>query len=223
MSDGRDASPSEIRADIEQTRERMGETLEELGTRLNPDRLKEKAKEAVHEATIGRVQNMARDTMDRASSAGRGLVDVVRDNPIPFALMAVGAGLVVFNKQKGAAEQAVHRVADGAATAAHSASDQARRQVARAGSGFDEQPLVFGAVAAALGLAAGYAMPATSRESELVGEKRDELVDKARGAVREKKEQVQHVAERVVQELVSTTATTVKEAAKAEGLGGFAD
>src|SRR5689334_13273089 len=85
-------SAAAIRADIESTRARMGETLEALGTRLNPDRLKQQAKDTVREATIGRVETMARNTVDRATSAGRSAATVVRENPIPVAMIVAGIG-----------------------------------------------------------------------------------------------------------------------------------
>ena len=106
MKNGEDSgSPELIRRDIEATRERLGESLEELGSRLNPRVLKQHAKEAIHDATIGRVQNMARNTMDKANSAGRNVVDVVRENSIPFALIAVGAGWLMFNKRRGSSSE----------------------------------------------------------------------------------------------------------------------
>jgi ElaB/YqjD/DUF883 family membrane-anchored ribosome-binding protein len=260
-----DGSPrtDAIRADIEATRERLGETLEELGSRLNPQRLKQQAKDAVHDATIGRVQNMARNTMDKATNTGKGIADVVRENPIPIALIALGAGWLLYNKRSGSSEaesysgpiegyagedidteveldvtadralnsqaqggklsavtsgaqQAAHRVAETAGNAAQTVSRQTRMQAGRARDAFEEQPLVLGAIVAAVGLAAGFAVPSTTKESELLGEKRDELVDKARDVVREKTEQVRHVAERVV----TDAKTSAKQAARDEGLAG---
>ena len=78
----------------------------------------------------------------------------------------------------------------------------------------EDNPLPLGIVAAAIGLAAGFAVPSTRKESELVGEKRDELIDKARDVVEEKKTQAKNVAKRVVNEAKSTAT----EAAREEGL-----
>ena len=47
--------PDAIEHEIEQTRAEMSGTIDEIQERLNPDRLKEQAKEAAHDATIGRV------------------------------------------------------------------------------------------------------------------------------------------------------------------------
>jgi Protein of unknown function (DUF3618) len=82
-----------LRDDIRETRERMSETLDQLGDRLNPQRLKVQAKESIKEATIGRVTNMA-------NSAGNTVVDTVRDNPIPAALVGIGLGWLIYNRRR---------------------------------------------------------------------------------------------------------------------------
>ena len=79
---------------------------------------------------------------------------------------------------------------------------------------FYENPLAIGLAVVAAGLAAGFALPTTRKESELMGGTRDRLVDRAREAARETKEKVQHVAERVVDQ----TTTTAREAARQKGL-----
>src|SRR5437763_3546439 len=99
------ASPSTARGDIDATRERLGDTLEELGTRLNPQRLKQQAKDKVREATIGRVQTMAQTTMDKATGAGRKVTDIVRENPIPAAMIAAGISWLVWNSRRGASSE----------------------------------------------------------------------------------------------------------------------
>lgn len=94
-------SPSSeaIRADIERTRERLGETVEALGTQLNPSHLKQRVKEGVREATIGRVQNMASNTKERISETGRGLAHTIRENPLPAAMAAAGIGWLLFSSR----------------------------------------------------------------------------------------------------------------------------
>ena len=96
----RTQSTDEIRADIERTRERLGETVEALGAQLNPSLLKQRVKDSVHEATIGRVKNMASNARDKAEESGRGLLATIRDNPIPAAMIAGGIGWLLFNKKK---------------------------------------------------------------------------------------------------------------------------
>ena len=65
-------------------------------------------------------------------------------------------------------------------------------------------------VVAAVGLAAGLAIPETRRERELMGDVRDKLVSNAKEKAEEAKEKLQHVAERTVDQ--------AKAAAREEGL-----
>lgn len=302
-------SAEAIRADIERTRERLGDTVEALGAHLNPSLLKARVKESVHEATIGRAKTMARNVKDKAEESGRGLIDTIRDNPIPVAMIAGGIGWLLFNKRrqpdvdlgyrteiasgidataphvrpardietagvgastsyetetvdysrqlpdidhegvgskvkdagarvadkaKSAGEHVVsgartagERVASGARVAgekvastssrvAHTVADRARAGTQRVEESFDSNPLVLGAVAAAVGLAVGMTLPVTDKEAELMGGKRDELVDRAREAISDTKDKVRSAAERVVPEV----GQTIKEVAREEGLTG---
>ena len=102
---GRTQSTDDIRADIERTRERLGDTVEALGAQLNPSLLKQRVKDSVHEATIGRVKNMASNARDKAEASGRGLIETLRDNPIPAAMIAGGIGWLLFNKRRGTVER----------------------------------------------------------------------------------------------------------------------
>ena len=113
-------------------------------------------------------------------------------------------------------EDIAQRAKDTTKTAATNVADTARTQSDKLASAFQSNPLPLGLIATALGLAAGLAIPSTQKESELVGEKRDELVDKAREIVSEKKQQAKRVAKRVVSEAKSTAT----QAAKEEGLTG---
>jgi hypothetical protein len=79
----------------------MGDTIEELGVRLNPSRLKQQAKDKVRDATIGRVQTMAHTTADKATSAGQRVTSAIRENPIPAALIAAGISWLVVNSRRG--------------------------------------------------------------------------------------------------------------------------
>lgn len=105
-------SPSAIRAEIERTRDRLGETVEALGAQLNPSHLKQRVKDGVREATIGRVQYMASNTRERISETGRGLAQTIRDNPVPAALAATGISWLLFNRERGSSPRALRRLAD---------------------------------------------------------------------------------------------------------------
>jgi len=99
------SSTTEIRADIARTRERLGETVEALGAQLNPSVLKQRVKDSVREATIGKVQHMASNTKERINETGRGLAQVIRDNPLPAAMAAAGLGWLILSSREQRAPQ----------------------------------------------------------------------------------------------------------------------
>ncbi|HEX6316154.1 MAG TPA: DUF3618 domain-containing protein [Gemmatimonadaceae bacterium] len=94
---GSGASPAAIRAEIVKTRERLGDNVEALGAQLNPSHLKQRVKDSVREATIGRVQHMASNTKDRIAETGRSLAQTIRDNPLPAAMAAAGIGWLLLS------------------------------------------------------------------------------------------------------------------------------
>jgi ElaB/YqjD/DUF883 family membrane-anchored ribosome-binding protein len=78
-------------------------------------------------------------------------------------------------------------------------ADQARYQARRASGGFQrmlqENPLSVGALAVGVGAAVGLAIPESSKEHEVMGETRDNLVEKAQEKAQEAQQKVQRVAE----------------------------
>ena len=92
--------PSVIRADIGETRRRMSYALDEIGERMNPQHLKEQVKHGVRDATIGRAEDMARHTADRAREARHTIMDTIRENPLPAAITGLGLGWLVWNGRK---------------------------------------------------------------------------------------------------------------------------
>jgi ElaB/YqjD/DUF883 family membrane-anchored ribosome-binding protein len=94
------ADPAAIRAEIRETRDRLGGTLEEIGERLNPRHLKAQVKGNLREATIGRVGHMAHSAADRVSEARSTVMDTIRENPIPAAMVGIGLGWLVLNARR---------------------------------------------------------------------------------------------------------------------------
>lgn len=90
----------EIRAEIRETRERMGDTLEQLGERLNPSHLKEQAKQDLRDATIGKVEHMTQNAVDRVDEARRTMMDTIRENPVPAIMAGVGLGWLFYNASR---------------------------------------------------------------------------------------------------------------------------
>jgi ElaB/YqjD/DUF883 family membrane-anchored ribosome-binding protein len=95
--DEEEANRAEIertRAEIERTRSDMSETVDAIQERLSPENLKEQAKDRVREATVGRAQE-----------AGSGIVETIRENPLPAALTGIGLGwLLVSASRRSSAE-----------------------------------------------------------------------------------------------------------------------
>src|SRR3954466_583870 len=101
---------TEIRAGIEETRTEMSETIEAIQERLNPQHLKEQVKDqvreqfqevkaTVREATIGKAEDMVRNVGDTLGEARYGLMETIRQNPIPAALAGIGLGWLFMNRQ----------------------------------------------------------------------------------------------------------------------------
>jgi ElaB/YqjD/DUF883 family membrane-anchored ribosome-binding protein len=68
----------------------------------------------------------------------------------------------------------------------------------------EANPLVFGAVALAVGTAVGMMLPSTRREDEMFGGWRDEVVHRAQEVAGDVRERAQHVVEEVKPELQQT-------------------
>jgi len=104
--------PEQLRADIEDTRAEMSQTINEIQERLSPENVMDQVKEKVREATIGKVERVmnkvgetigevtepAREVVERAGTVvmetGRSAADVVWKNPIPAALIGLGLGMI---------------------------------------------------------------------------------------------------------------------------------
>jgi ElaB/YqjD/DUF883 family membrane-anchored ribosome-binding protein len=119
------AEATQIRSGIEKTRSNLSETIDALQERLDPSRIAEQvkdqirekaseaydtAKSAVREATIGKAEKImssvgeaVTDMTGRAGTAvsetSSSVVQYIRDNPVPFALLGIGLGMLAMNKR----------------------------------------------------------------------------------------------------------------------------
>jgi ElaB/YqjD/DUF883 family membrane-anchored ribosome-binding protein len=114
-----DENTEQLRADIEDTRAEMTQTINEIQERLSPEHLVGQVKETVREATIGKVEKVmervgetisgvtepAREVAGRAGSAikeaGSSVADSVWKNPIPVALIGLGVGMLLMRNFRG--------------------------------------------------------------------------------------------------------------------------
>jgi hypothetical protein len=106
-----DRRTREIRAEIAQTREEMSETIEAIQDRLTPAHLVEQAKETVRDAASRKMQQMKNTAGDKvqhmantAGSAAERVIDssfaqTVRSNPIPIAMIGVGAAWLLMKRR----------------------------------------------------------------------------------------------------------------------------
>ncbi|MCB1352760.1 MAG: DUF3618 domain-containing protein [Rhodobacteraceae bacterium] len=134
-----------------------------------------------------RVGSGASDMADSIRSGARNLSDGVRDQVSGAGNTLNDAGLAA---QARAGEMRDRAMAAG------------RRDLDRVNDAMQEQPLVFGALAMALGAAIGGALPSTRAEDRLLGEKSDQLKAYARQVVETEGAKVQATAGAVAQEAV---------------------
>ena len=87
-----------IEREIEETRARMSQNIDELGDRLSPGNLKHEAKTAIRHVAQDAVFNVG----EQARRTGWRLVDVIRENPLP--VIAVGAGVTWLLTQRSNSE-----------------------------------------------------------------------------------------------------------------------
>lgn len=104
-----DESSDDIRDDIEMTRTNMGATIDAIQDRLSPQNLAAQAKDAVRDATIGKVEQTMNDVTDTARESGYTLLDTIRQNPIPAALAGIGVGWLVMKARENGERRAAYR------------------------------------------------------------------------------------------------------------------
>ncbi|MBX7251794.1 MAG: DUF3618 domain-containing protein [Candidatus Promineofilum sp.] len=91
--------PDEIRQQISHTRALMGTTITEIGERLSPDYILDKAKTSVREATVGRFKDMSYEANRRVEGMSNSVGDSVRANPLPVALIGLGLGWLLMSER----------------------------------------------------------------------------------------------------------------------------
>lgn len=190
--------PDEIRQQIEDTRARMGETVEAIGYKVDvPARAKESVANAKESVVDG-----VRGAKDRVVEAVVGARDGVSDAASTFA---------------GAGRSGVARVGDATPSAAD-VSQQARRAVGVA----QENPLGLAIGAFAAGFLAGMVTPTTRIEDERIGPVADQMrdvvratgqeaIERGKQVAQESAQVVQEAAQEVVQRVTEETRTTVQQ------------
>jgi hypothetical protein len=91
-----DKSSEEIKADIEQTRSEMSQKINQIQERLDPTRLKEQAQETVRSAVSDSTDALVNYVRGNAGEFGYSVVDTIKRNPVPAALVGIGLGWMIF-------------------------------------------------------------------------------------------------------------------------------
>lgn len=130
---------------------------------------------------------------------------MMRDNPVPAALIAVGAGWLLANARRDRrhepdmdtddnpywGEMRTHTRTGPSLASVRRSGQQAQAHLHRMTS---ENPLLVGGGALLIGAAFGLALPETARENSLMGETRDTLVDRAQQMASDTAERLQDTA-----------------------------
>src|SRR5207302_455632 len=138
------------------------------------------------------------------------VVQYIRDNPIPFALVGIGIGMLTLNTRK--RESSLYSSGNtlGPRTYGYSGTeDVSTNQPSMADRARDVASGVADKAREA-GAIVGLALPTTRVEGEYMGETRDRLVDQAKTVAQEAVEKVQRVTEEA--------GRTLQDAAQKEGL-----
>ncbi len=130
--EGRDESISqnessdELRAEIEATRSQMSGTVDAIQAKLSPqnvqettqnvvtqvkeaalevaDTVRERVKHDIRNATVGKVERMVGNMSETTRGASSSILETIKQNPIPAALVGVGLAWLMMNKSNGSAD-----------------------------------------------------------------------------------------------------------------------
>lgn len=92
--------PEEIQADIVETRHEISGTVGAIREKLSPGRMKSEAKQRLRESTIGRMKTAASRLSGRAKETGSTILDTVKSDPVPLALLGVGISWFLINRAR---------------------------------------------------------------------------------------------------------------------------
>ena len=100
-----DRTMDQIERDLEGTREKLADDLDALGRKVSPQRLRDDALgsvDDVRDAAMERVDMVASQVSHRAAAAGERIVEGIRAEPMPLALVlaALGAGSVLMQSRR---------------------------------------------------------------------------------------------------------------------------
>ena len=98
-------SSEEIRAEIERKRSQMTEKIDTIQDRLSPDNLKIQAQTMVQDIIQESTDAIIEFARTGSKQAGRTLLDTIKANPLPSAVIGVGLGWLAMNMMKSQNDQ----------------------------------------------------------------------------------------------------------------------
>lgn len=132
------------------------------------------------EGRIDEMKGRAGEAAERVREKGEHAVETAREK----GEHAVDAARERTSELAHRASEGMHDVRDRARHWADETQYRARRMERRVEDSVQENPLAAGAIAAALGFAAGMIIPETRKEHEMFGPTRDRVMDRAQDSVR---------------------------------------
>jgi hypothetical protein len=93
-------SSEEIRAEIDRKRSEMTEKIDTIQDRLSPDNLKQQAQTMVQDIMQESTDAIIEFARTGSKQAGRTLVETIKANPLPSAVIGVGLGWLAMNMMK---------------------------------------------------------------------------------------------------------------------------
>jgi hypothetical protein len=180
----------QLKAEISDTQAELHQTVAEIQDRLSPTHIKNQAADTVRDAasnvrdaTIGRVQHMVRG-----------------QNPIPYALIGIGAAWLLASNRRRRTEGDVYAEYDSSwdtSTSYISSEDEFASPYA--GHAFAEESQESGRLSLAAGAVVGAALPRTRMENQYMGETRDQLLDNARSMAHDSVESARSMAKGAIE------------------------
>lgn len=211
-----DPEAMRIRSDIEHTRTDLSETINALQEKLDPSRIAEQvkdqirekateaydtAKQAVKEATIGKAErimsNVSETVTEVTGRAGTAVKDTsssfvhyVRENPVSFALVGIGLGMLAMSsRKKEHSSYSAGRTNDYPSSYSYSAS----------GTTNTDEPSMTDRARNVVSGVADTAREATGRATSAVGSAASSVRDVASSAADTTRKQLQNVSDQVRQ------------------------
>jgi hypothetical protein len=163
-------------------------------------------------AVVGSPEGKTSGAMDKVGEKGRGLMNKVSELGHRVSDSTSSMASRARSKLSGSTSSNSTGSRSGQLT------QKSRQQYYRARDGFDrmidEQPLMLGILGVAIGTLLGASLPNTRREDQLLGTKRDQLLDTVKETVRTKADSLKDSAQRVAQAAQREVKSVTSEASR---------